>query len=458
MAKKLTLDDHAAHMAEQMAKSGSGPFLGKGTDAIGDMPAKRSGNNGSNGGFTEDVGAEDLETAVQPGMAKSARTGAQVTSEPGRQGEQPRTGSRVTEEPDGDDGMGGEPGDGANLDQRGGDASTRARKPGQVGQPSRDPEAGSNLDDEDADKKTRARAGVGDRVGMSKAKKSKTDDGDEDDTLEGDESEDCEEMEMGKGGITADDLLKSLDALEGVALGSRIAASPDRRKVLARKLSAGTLTKSEMTELHTLTKSDADEDTLAKSDAAETDDLDTEDLAKSLLEDPAMKDGFEVSELLERQAQLMAGSLDRLAKSVTGAMTGLEGRQRGFNVQLAKSLKGMALLSRSQGELIKSLADRLDSVENQPVGRRGITTGREGLMRKSMANEVGSGDAPAYTRSDLLDGLEAMSKSLDQVGGMSIQHAMAMLESTGEIPRSALNEVLQFRANGRAGKGMVRVA
>lgn len=458
MAKKLTLDDHAAHMAEEMAKSGNGPFLGKGTDAIGDMPAKRSGNNGSNGGFTEDVGAEDLETAVQPSMAKSARTGAQVTSEPGRQGEQPRTGSRMNEEPDGDDGIGGEPGDGANLDQRSGDASTRARKPGHVGQSGRDPEAGSNLDDEDADEKTlRARRGVGDRVGISKAK---MDDGEDEDTLEGEESDDEEEMEMGKGGITADDLLKSLDALEGVALGSRIAAAPDRRKVLARKLEAGTLTKSEMAELHTLTKSDvsAEEDTLAKSDAAEADDLDTEDLAKSLLEDPAMKDGFEVSELLERQAQLMAGSLDRLAKSVTGAMTGLEGRQRGFNVQLAKSLKGMALLSRSQGELIKSLADRLDHVENQPVGRRGITTGREGVMRKSMANEVGSGDAPTYTRSDLLDGLEAMSKSLDQVGGMSIQHAMAMLESTGEIPRSALNEVLQFRANGRAGKGMVRVA
>jgi len=394
---------------------------------------------------------------VKPTMAKSARSGANSSSEPGRQGEEPRTGARASGEPDGDDGMGGEPGDGGGLDQRGGDASTRARRPGQVGQPARDPEAGSNLDDEDEDESTlRARRGVGDIVSKGRAKKS--DDGDEDD-LGGDSDEEGEDMEMGKGGITADDLLKSLDALEGVALGSQLAAGPARRKVLARKLLAGTLTKSEMDELHTLTKSDAGEEDLAKSYAeSEADDLSDAEFSKSLLEDATMQDGFEVSELLERQAQLMAASLDGLAKSVSGALGNLEGRQRGFNVQLAKSLKGMALLSRSQGELIKSLADRLDYVENQPVGRRGITTNREGVMRKSLSGEAGNGDAPAYTRADLMDGLEVMSKSLDQVGGISIQHAMAMLESTGEIPRSALNEVLQFRASGRAGKGMVRIA
>ena len=460
MSNQMSLDDQAAHAAEQMfAKSG----------AAGDMPTDRAGESGAEGGFTPDAGGTVIDQAGQKGagMSKAGdgpKTGTAITAEPGRQGDTPKTNGKVTSEPQGDTGLGGQPGE-PGLDQDADeDDGHRKRKTGRVGVPDQEGDGGQpgegkggNLE-QNADQQTRGRKGG--QVGISKSKKSKADD--EDDM--GDEEDG--DLEMSKGGddIDADILMKSLDALEGVAQGSVVAAPEERRRELAEKLAAGDLNKSEMQELHALTAAaDAggEEDELRKSeggDAAEEtlDDLPGDDeLAKSLAEDDTTKNGFEVSDFLERQAMVIAGAVDNMTKSLRGQFAQDRQHAARFNTALAKSMKGMAQLTVQQGKLIKSLTDRLEVVENQPVGRKGVTTGRAAVLAKSMTGEAGDGVQPSYSRTELMDGLEQMAKSMDVVGGIRIMDAMAMIESSGDIPKSVLNEVVAFRKNNG---GMVRVA
>lgn len=457
----MSLDDQAAHAAEQMfAKSG----------AAGDMPTERPGESGAEGGFTPDAGGEVIDQAGRPGSAVSKggngpKTGTAVTSEPGRQGDSPKTNGNVTSEPKGDTGLGGQPGE-PGLDQDADeDDGHRKRKTGRVGVPDQEGDGGQpgegkggNLE-QNADQQTRGRKGG--QVGISKSKsKSKQDDYEDD--MGDEEAED--DMEMSKADIDADTLMKSLDALEGVAQGSVVAAPEERRKALAEKLAAGDLNKSEMQELHALTAAAEDggeEDELRKSeggdDAEEAlDDLPGDDaLAKSLSEDETTKGGFEVSDFLERQSMMIAGAVDNMTKSLRGQFAQDRQHAARFNTALAKSMKGMAQLTVQQGKLIKSLTDRLEVVENQPVGRKGVTTGRAAVLAKSMTGEAGDGAQPSYSRTELMDGLEQMAKSMDAVGGIRITDAMAMLESSGDIPKSVLNEVVAFRKNNG---GMVRVA
>jgi len=432
MSKHLSADAQAAHLAEQIMKGG----------AAGDLPENRGGDDGAEGGFTTTAGGRVIDDR-EDSMSKAGKTGAAMTGEPGRQGEMPRTGSRITNEPDDEDGspQPGEPG----LDQTA-DDGTRARKPGQVGVSGGSTGGGMDEDDDSF------RARKPGQAGITKGKA-----GDDDD-MGGDEDED-EDMEMSKGGISASDLIKSLDALEGVAAGSMVATPEARRRELASKLANDDLTKSELRELHSLTAGPSSS-TLRKSlgDEPELEGIelpgDDQHFAKSMAGDSDLREGFEVSEFLEKQTMLLAGHLDTLSKGMRNTLEAGQQHQARFNSALAKSLRGMAKLSSSQGALIKSLTDRLSEVENTPLGRRSVMTGREAVLSKSMVGEVGQGVQPQFTRSQLMDGLEDMAKSMDRVGGIPIQQAMALLESTGEIPKSALQEVLRFR---QGSQGVVRV-
>jgi surface antigen len=442
----VTADDQAAHMAEQMLKSG----------AAGDMPTTRKE---AQGGMAAMAGGKQIDEDAEKGgyggdMAKANKTGSDVTNEPGRQGTKPQTNSNVTSEPDREY-PSALPGDPSQLDQDADDDDQhRKRKPGKIGvsngadggQPGTGD--GSNLSQND-DSSLRGRKDG--RVGISKglkrdpadakAQASEEKEQMKDVGMNGDEDDDAE-----KGGIDADDLIKSLETLEAVAQGSTVPAPADRREVLGQKLAEGTLSKSERQELAgLLAKADdtAAEDPLEKSGDGNAEDSFQEQFAA----DPSLQEGYEVSTFLERHSQMTAAALDQVQDRLAKSLEMTRDRASAFNTQLAKSLLGMAKLAQRQESLIKSLTDRLASVENTPLPRKGVSTSRGQVLQKSMDGEVGAGSATdELSRVDVMDTLEQMAKSMHQTpSGHRVDFAMATVEQTGQIPRSLLDDVVSFR-------------
>ena len=454
---KRSLDEQAADLAEKMLKGG----------AAGDMPSNRSGDSGAEGGFTTDAGGQVIDAGADGGMEKGL-TGAKMTSEPKAQNSAPKTGAAMNSEPKGDSGS-GQPGEGGNLSQTG-DEGMRARKPGQIGVSGSMPKG--NLS-ENEDQTMRARK-TG-KVGMSKAEMAElglsqsqmelaeqmglvkgckkadveieVEDGDEED----DEAE--------KGEVSVDDLNKSLDALEAVALGSTVMAPKERRAELAEKLSEGSLTKAEMTELADLMKAGGAEEAaeeLAKSDDPqdETQEEGWEaEFGKSWQEEfstnESVKEAYDASAFLEAQSQLIAAALDQTQDVLKKALEDDRAQTGRFNVALAKSLKGMAHLTAEQGDLIKSLAGRLEQVENTPLPRKGV--GNVRALQKSVPNEAGMGAGPG--REQILDTLERMSKLRERsAGGERLDYAVTLFEQDGQISKSLYNEVVEeMRKSGGVG-------
>lgn len=468
--KQLSLDDQAAELAATMNFSGAGAPLEKG-GAAGDMP---QGQTGAEGGFTDDAGGQVITAGVPGAVAKGGQTGAQVTNEPGPQNQNPKTGAAMTGEPRGEGGGGA--GTGGNLSQEG-DASTRARKPGQVGVSGGS--TGGGMPESQDDQIRGRKAG---KVGISKAEAIQMGltaeqfqalatkglvkaDGEEDE-------EEGDEMEAGKackkgGEIETADLMKSLHTLEAVAAGSAIPATVDRRAELAKGLEAGTLTQDEMVELADLMKASVDDledieaveplEPLQKGGDELEDDLEVlEAMEKSYQEqfaDAEADEGtYDVSPFLERLHQQTAAALDQIQGNLMKAMGSQGSNQRNFNVQLAKSLQGMAQLATDQGELIKSLAQRLEVVENQPMPRRGVTNLQQ--LQKSIPNEAGGG-GNGLDRNQILDALEKMAMRMEVAPcGERLDRAVAMYETSGQLSKSLYQDVSGWIQNN---SGMVQV-
>ena len=443
--RQMSLDEQAARAAETM--------FAKGGNGSGDLPMGRSGDNGAEGGFTSAAGGSVMDengtkkATDKDGFAfgKSGKTGADMNSEPGRMGETGKTGSKMTSEPGAEAGGGaGEP---AQVSQN--DDSVRSRKAGQVGVSGGSVGSGMN---EDEDGFRSRKAG---KVGMSKA-----DDEEDEEEMDGEE----EDAEKGcKKSIDAADLLKSLDVLEQVASGAADLSVP-RREELAAKLSDGSLTKSEMLELSELMKAGVvdDDDEFEKSDDSAIDwDDDSETYQEQFAADEELSKGYEVSEYLERQSQMTASALDQVQETLTKALGDAQERNSVFNVGLAKSLRGLAQLNirqermiAGQQDLIKSLAERLETVENTPMPRR-AAVGQAQLLHKSMVGEVGPGQG-GLSKSDVMDTLDQMAmRGVESTpSGQRVDYAMALVENGEEITKSLYNDVVSWR---QQNSGTVRV-
>lgn len=448
---QLSIDEQAARMAEQMLSKGG---------AAGDLPESRKE---AEGGFTEDAGGMLIDAGQKGSEAmKSQKATSHQTSEPGRQGGEPKTTSAITDEP-GHQEAGAKPGEGGNLgtDE---DEKIRARKPGQIGVSGGS--AGKGMS-EDEDDKIRARKPG--RVGIQgQASESfgKSDDKDEDDKdgdkdkfggkkappfgkacgmkkakdeEDEDEKDDEDEDETEKGMVDVDSLMKSLDTLEAIAEGASIPAERDRRAELAEKLALGTLNKSEMSELHDLTKSEPEVEAVEE-------ELIEKSHQDQFAADPTMSEGYDVSPFLERQSQLLAASLDQIQDRLGKSLSGQHENTRAFNTVLAKSLRGMAQLSRDQSEMIKSLTARLEQVENTPLPRKGHSSIR--TLSKSMVGEVGGGESE-LSKSQIFDALESMAMKQDYAPcGIKLTDAVAQFESTGQITKSLMGDVMKQISKG----------
>jgi hypothetical protein len=311
---------------------------------------------------------------------------------------------------------------------------------------------------------------------LDKCRINKSDDEDEDDE-EGDsdpiddqinerekEPEDTAEKSM----VSVDDLMKSLDQLEDVASGNLLPIPRDRKGYLAHQFVNDELSKSEVDEIYTMmagnfSAASAEEDwrksemqsvyDLIKSDDEDEDDEDEKDgdeeedegMEKSFQarfsDDSMMQEGYDVSPFLERQAQMLAAGLDQVRTQMEKSMDQQEARTQAFNTTLAKSLRGLADLNRSQNKLIKSLSKRLATVENQPMPRRGFST--VSALQKSLSGEVG-GYEP-LSKSHALDTLEQMARQMEHAPcGIKLVDAVAMVEGGLDIHPSLKADIHAF--------------
>jgi len=483
MDPQMSLDEMAAQMAENMdLGQGRGrPIMKPAADemakggALGDMPGSRPGRSGAEGGFTPDAGGQVIDAAAKSGGAPSAAelvskagpyTGSQTTKEPGRQGGTPKVTDDTTSEPKGE--IGGGAGEGGNV-ATAGDESTRGRKPGKVGisggggegQPG-EPGLPQNQDQSTRGRKSgkvgiskselraeiaKAQANLAELQELAKA-------ADEDDDF-GDEAEKGRTCKSDAEEVDPDQLVKALDVLENLGQGIAAPTPQERSAELAKGLSEGTLTSEEMIELTDLMKAEAEADTsdpLVKSDSDPESDLDLEGEPEPMGKsdsfqerwgsDPENQEDYDVQPFLERFSQQHAAGLDEVQDRLSKSIEQQQSERRAYNTQLAKSLKFMAQRNLQQEELIKSLTQRLERVENTPMPRAGASGAQ--AMQKSMDGEVGAGQQLDY---DVIgDTLVDMSMRMDKAPcGEDLRRAMADFETSGNLSKSLYRDVVKYR-------------
>jgi len=453
---QLSADEMAAQMADRMLrKSGQDP-----------IPKERGGESGAEGGFTPQIGGKVIDADAQKSqegeddLDKAQKVGSAMTGEPGRQGQQPATGTAITDEPKSQDGS---PSPGGGNVSENEDAKIRARKSGQIGV-SGGSTGGGMSENEDDNIRARKAGKVGIskaeaiEMGLSKAQfQAMLEKGlikaDEDDLDEMEpEEKSCGAKKSQVDEVDADALIKSLQTLEAIAQGSTIPASADRRAELAERLADGTLSKSEMQELSELMKAaeaTAQEDELFKSEMGgdledDLDDLEGDDsFSKSWSTDPEMQDFYDVSSYLEKHNQLTAAALDEVQGRLSKSLEDHRDRTQTFNTQLAKSLMGMAQLAQAQGEMIKGLKDRLETVEQTPLPRRGIS--QVSHLEKSMPGEVGV-EQGRLSKDQIMDTLEELALKSDVAPcGEPLMRAVAMFEQSGQLSKSLYRDVVAHR-------------
>jgi hypothetical protein len=265
---------------------------------------------------------------------------------------------------------------------------------------------------------------------------------------EEEEKEDDKEEEMERSqdsSVDDDELIKALDGALTIARGSSNEPDPDRRAELADKLSKGEITAEEGEELHQLIKSAIPADEQAPEIKPE-DELNKSTFTEAVLDDPdiaanhSTADGLDVSGWLARHAAFVGGSLDKINSDLSDQMSKSFDAMSRFNLALAKANRVLGKRVIEQGELIKSLTGRLETVEETPLPRAGITGAA--ALNKSLPASNNSDELPS--RADIVRGLTSLNKSSADGNapcGMDITEAVTRFESTGQIRPEMLADV-----------------
>jgi hypothetical protein len=236
--------------------------------------------------------------------------------------------------------------------------------------------------------------------------------------------------------IDAEDLIKSMADLEASANG--FGGNSDRRAELAQGLSQGTLSKAEREELRSLIDGPADPPKPEGFQKSWQDEFS---------DDEPGDENYDVQAFLERQAEVIAKSVDGIREEVTARGDA----QLSFNRALAKSLRGMSEITANQQTLIKSLIDqnnelsaRLGVVESTPLPRKSRQTPRPTPLVKSQEGEAGAGQG--LSREEIMDGLNQLMVKSRENGFIApchepVDRAVALYETTGKITRGMLQDV-----------------
>lgn len=267
----------------------------------------------------------------------------------------------------------------------------------------------------------------------TKSVKSRKSDGngddDDEDYDDDDDGDDDKSSKARKSRVSSHDLAKSLKALSRLIQHS---SSSSRKDSLLAKASNDELSKSERQELFNI---------LGGYGQSEYD-LGHE-VHKSMDCDGAVPQMVEANDYIED----LHDKLNKSLALMTDAIVAMDERQQEFNL-----LNGRVL--HQSGSLVKSMAQRLGAIEEQPV--RGPKSA--GIAGNRALNKSFAGTAPAedsLSKSEVLDALTAMNQQsfAENRGGMSksnenITHAVSKYEASSRLSPGMVDEVREFiRAN-----------
>jgi len=266
---------------------------------------------------------------------------------------------------------------------------------------------------------------------MTTKKAKKPVDGEEldEEGTEGDEEEGMEKKTAKGEDLTEDDLRKSLEKLEEVVAGGD---ESSRKETLLEKAKTEELDKSEQDELFQI---------LGKSEGQPEDRL-ADDITGGLSNNDTMQKALDVSDFLNEQNTELVKSLEKLSDHVQGS----DKRQHEFNMLLARGVV-------QTGRLVKSMAERLGVIENQPA-REPKAKGAKAL-KKSFANQGGGGDGGQdLSKSQVLDVMEEMLRKSCDAGkggmtddGIDILKASTKYEQFNQISKSMLAKIREHVQN-----------
>ncbi len=260
---------------------------------------------------------------------------------------------------------------------------------------------------------------------------------DEDDDAQEDEEMDDESVEKS---VNVSDLMKAIDAYEDVeaALAPDESTEGSREGYLTARLDAGTISKSERTELAQIWIGEQD-GTPAK----------PEQIQKSLFD--TVSEDEDAGHLVDASDFLrtLVKGVDTRMNGVLGEVT-RDGRATRELLKAQGSLvKSMAAHAEKQDELIKAMTERLASIEEAPVTRRAVTSSRN-IAPRTLQKSVYAGAADQgdnMSKSQVTEGLRSLlihaADSNDQGAMDRITRATALFEQTGNIPANIMDAVRQ---------------
>jgi hypothetical protein len=284
-----------------------------------------------------------------------------------------------------------------------------------------------DMDDED----------MGDDDMDNDGEETETAEADEDDDVAEDEDMDDEGVEKG---LRASALMKAISAYEDVeeSLGDE-PTEGTRENYLQARLDAGTISKSEKTELANIW--------LGKGGS----EIDAPDALRKSLYDTLSED--------DDAAQLVDASsfLNSLVKGVDSRMNEVLGevsRDGRATRELLKAqgslVKSLANHTAKQDSLIKAMADRIESLEGSPAPRRAVTARRSNVAPRTLQKSVYAGTVDMgdnLSKAQITDGLRSLlvhaADSNDQSAMDRITRATALFEQTGNIPLNIMDAVRQ---------------
>ena len=266
-------------------------------------------------------------------------------------------------------------------------------------------------------------------------KNDEEEEGREEEKEEKDEDEDEDEDEDKS--FTQSDIQKSIDRAMAIAQGGAL-DNTDRRQELADKLSKGDLSSDERDELlRSLApdaKVDSDDEPLQRSYAYMA--TDDPEIASATTGDDGT---YDVSGFLQRQAGFIGGALDDVAGEVRKGFA----REQSYDLELAKSIGQIGRLALRQESLIKSMARRLEVLENTPMARRGVSTAAQAAQQLQRGFGPNS-QAPELSRDEMVKGLVKLQRESNDgktPAGTDIVWATAAVECGQGVPDSLHNEI-----------------
>jgi len=258
-----------------------------------------------------------------------------------------------------------------------------------------------------------------------------------DSEVEEDEDEatdEVEEAEKSMADVTASDLMKSIESY-GAIEDAMATTGESRESYLTARLDSGTISKSERSELGKIWAGIEEEPEAVPMQKS---------LASHISEDEDAGHLVDASDFLKSLVQGVDFRMDQVLGEVS--------RDGRATRELMKAqggiLKSMATVIAEQDSIIKSLTNRVSTVESAPVGRRSVVTERSDVRSRELAKSTVGGVAhDNLSKSQITNGLRTLmvhaADNSDTAAMDRMTHATALYEQTGSLPNNIAAAIRQ---------------